>query len=91
MRCFVPAEQLGDVQIGPLLGDTLVRSGQLSDAELATALDKPKESARGKAGPTSYGPRHRFPGRTQAGAAIATKPPCGEARRAAVGGGSDLR
>ena len=50
MRCFVPAEQLGDVQIGPLLGDTLVRSGQLSDAELATALDKQKSLREEKLG-----------------------------------------
>jgi hypothetical protein len=39
-RCFVPAQQLGDVQIGPLLGDTLLRKKQISGAVLTTALNK---------------------------------------------------
>ncbi|MDB5972001.1 MAG: type secretion system protein [Hydrocarboniphaga sp.] len=40
LRCFVPAQHLGDVQIGPLLGDALARRHQLSDEALAAALSK---------------------------------------------------
>jgi PAS domain S-box-containing protein len=40
VRCFVPAQQLGDVQIGPLLGETLVRNKQVSGKALAAALHK---------------------------------------------------
>ena len=40
VRCFVPAQQLADVHIGPHLGDTLVRTKQISDKILATALKK---------------------------------------------------
>jgi type II secretory ATPase GspE/PulE/Tfp pilus assembly ATPase PilB-like protein len=40
VRCFVPARQLGDVQIGPHLGETLVRNKQVSAKVLATALNE---------------------------------------------------
>ena len=40
VRCFVPAQQLGTVQIGPLLGETLLRAKQVSDSTLAAALGK---------------------------------------------------
>jgi len=40
VRCFVPAQQLADVQIGPHLGDTLLRTKQISDKVLATALKR---------------------------------------------------
>lgn len=39
-RCFVPAQQIDDVQIGPLLGETLEHSGWVSSKVLAAALDK---------------------------------------------------
>jgi type II secretory ATPase GspE/PulE/Tfp pilus assembly ATPase PilB-like protein len=40
VRCFVPAQQLGDIQIGPPLGETLLRHKHVSDTVLATALNK---------------------------------------------------
>ena len=40
VRCFIPSQQLDDVQIGPLLGDTLVRNQYVSDKVLAMGLDK---------------------------------------------------
>jgi type II secretory ATPase GspE/PulE/Tfp pilus assembly ATPase PilB-like protein len=39
-RCFVPQQQLDDVRIGPLLGDELIRAHLVTDAEVATALQK---------------------------------------------------
>jgi len=39
-RCFIPASQLEDVQIGPLLGETLVEKALLSPTMLAAALNK---------------------------------------------------
>ncbi|MBL6750815.1 MAG: Flp pilus assembly complex ATPase component TadA [Nevskia sp.] len=38
--CFVPAHQLGDVQVGPLLGHSLTGRQILSKQTLAAALDK---------------------------------------------------
>jgi len=38
--CFIPAGQLEDVQIGPLLGETLVDKALISPTTLAAALDK---------------------------------------------------
>ena len=40
VRCFVPAQQLDDVRIGPLLGDELTRAHLVTDAEVATALHR---------------------------------------------------
>jgi type II secretory ATPase GspE/PulE/Tfp pilus assembly ATPase PilB-like protein len=40
VRCFIPAQQIGDVQIGPHIGQTLVHNKQLSDTVLAKALDQ---------------------------------------------------
>lgn len=37
-RCFVPAQQLDDLRIGPLLGDELTRTHLATDADVATAL-----------------------------------------------------
>ena len=47
VRCFVPAQQLADVRIGPLLGDELARAKLVTDAELASAL-KQQSSLREK-------------------------------------------
>jgi len=40
VRCFVPAQQIGEVRIGPHIGQTLVNAKQLSDTALAKALDQ---------------------------------------------------
>jgi type II secretory ATPase GspE/PulE/Tfp pilus assembly ATPase PilB-like protein len=40
VRCFVPAQQISEVHIGPHIGQTLVRNKQLSDTVLAKALDQ---------------------------------------------------
>ena len=40
VRWFMPAQQLGDVQIGPLLGEELTSAKLVTDAELASALKK---------------------------------------------------
>lgn len=40
VRCFVPAQQIGEVRIGPHIGQTLVRNNQLSDTALAKALEQ---------------------------------------------------
>jgi len=72
-----------------VVGDTLVRSGQLSDAELATAWTT-KESARGKAGQHLMA-RGIVSPKNSSWRCNRNKTACGEARRAAVGGGSDLR
>ncbi|MEO7326607.1 MAG: ATPase, T2SS/T4P/T4SS family [Dokdonella sp.] len=40
VRCFVPGQQLDDVQIGPLLGDTLARTNRVSDKAVTAALNK---------------------------------------------------
>lgn len=50
VRCFVPGQQLGDVQIGPLLGQTLVGSGQLDGKLLATAVTKQTKLRQEKLG-----------------------------------------
>ncbi|MFA5940461.1 MAG: ATPase, T2SS/T4P/T4SS family [Sinimarinibacterium sp.] len=39
-RCFIPTQQIDEVQIGPLLGETLAHSGVVSNEVLAAALDK---------------------------------------------------
>ncbi len=50
VRCFVPAQQLDDVRIGPLLGEELTRAQLVTDAELATGLTKQSSLRQKKLG-----------------------------------------
>jgi type II secretory ATPase GspE/PulE/Tfp pilus assembly ATPase PilB-like protein len=49
-RCFIPAAQLGDVQIGPPLGETLVGKAMVSPDMLASALHKQSGMRRERIG-----------------------------------------
>jgi type II secretory ATPase GspE/PulE/Tfp pilus assembly ATPase PilB-like protein len=40
VRCFIPARHVEDVQIGPLLGETLELKHQVSSSEIRAALDQ---------------------------------------------------
>jgi type II secretory ATPase GspE/PulE/Tfp pilus assembly ATPase PilB-like protein len=50
VRCFVPAQQLADLQIGPLLGQTLVRNKQIGGKVLAAAVTKQTKLRQEKLG-----------------------------------------
>lgn len=50
VRCFVPAQQLDDIRIGPLLGSELTRAQLVTDAELAAAINKQSSLRQKKLG-----------------------------------------
>lgn len=50
VRCFVPAQSMEGVQIGPLLGETLERKHQVSRSEIRVALDHQAELRNEKLG-----------------------------------------
>ena len=50
VRCFIPAEQIEDVLIGPPLGATLVDKALVSPNTLATALDKQSQLRKERIG-----------------------------------------
>jgi type II secretory ATPase GspE/PulE/Tfp pilus assembly ATPase PilB-like protein len=50
VRCFIPAQHVEDVQIGPLLGETLARKNQVSSSELLAALDQQAKFRQEKLG-----------------------------------------
>jgi len=50
VRCFIPARHLADARIGPLLGEMLVVNNQMSDKDLAAALDKQAQLRQEKLG-----------------------------------------
>jgi len=49
-RCFIPAQQLADAQIGPLLGEMLFVNNQVSSSDLAAALEKQAQLRQEKLG-----------------------------------------
>lgn len=50
VRCFLPAQHVRELQIGPLLGKSLVRDGAISDSTLAVAVEKQGKLRKEKLG-----------------------------------------